>query len=60
MPTPDGGDDVIGVCGPDEGSGVVIGLGEESFDSGLEVDEPVEDAALEAAFGALRRSPRRH
>jgi hypothetical protein len=50
-PALDGGDYFIGVCSPDEGSGVVIGLGEEALDGGLEIDERVEHAAFEASLG---------
>ena len=53
MPAPDGGDDFIGICGPDEGLGVIVGLGEESVDGGLEIDERSEHAALQAALGQL-------
>ena len=50
-PALDGGAYFIGVCSPDEGSGVVIGLGEEALDGGLEIDERVEHAAFEASLG---------
>ena len=53
VPASDGGDDVIGIGGPDEGFGALIGLGEEAFDGGLEIDDRVEDPALEAAPGQL-------
>ena len=48
-PSIDGGDDFVGICGPDEGLGLMIGLRNESVDGGLELDEGAEDAALEAA-----------
>jgi hypothetical protein len=43
---PDGGDEVIWVDGPDEGLAVIVTLGEEAFDSGLEIDERAEQTAL--------------
>ena len=51
MPAPDGGDDFIGIGFPDERLWAFIVLGEESVDGGLKVDERMEDAAFEAAFG---------
>ena len=53
MPALDGGDDFVGIGGPDEGLGVVVVLGEEAVDGGLQVDDGVEDAALEAPLGEL-------
>lgn len=53
MPAFDGGDDFIWVGGPDEGFGVGILLGDEAVDGGLEIDERMEHAALEAAVGEL-------
>ena len=53
MPTPDGGDDLVRVLGPVEGTRVGIGVGEEAVDSGLERDEGMEDAALEAPLGEM-------
>lgn len=50
---PDGGDNFVWISGPDEGSGSIVGLGEESVDGGLEVDDRSEDAALEPWFGQL-------
>src|SRR5260221_6234787 len=47
----DGSDDFIGVGGPDEGLRVMVGLGDEAVDGGLEVDDRAKDAALEAAPG---------
>ena len=34
----DGGDDLIGIGGPYEGFGVIVGLPEETVDGGLKVD----------------------
>jgi hypothetical protein len=44
VPSSDGGDDFVGVCGPCEGLRVGVGLGEEAVDGGLEVDDGAEDA----------------
>ena len=49
----DGGDDLIGVSGPDEGLGIMVGLFDEAVDRGLELDDRAEDAALETALGEL-------
>ena len=53
MPAFDRGDDAVGIGGPCERLGLQVVLGEEAVDGGLEVDEGMEDAALEAAFGEL-------
>ena len=53
VPAPDGGDDLVGIGGPDERFGIVIGLGEESPYSGLEIDERAEHAALEPSLAEL-------
>ena len=50
MPTFDGGDDFVGVGGPDERFGLLVVFGEEAVDGGLEVDDRVKDAALEATL----------
>jgi len=39
MPPVNGGDDVIGVCGPDERLRVVIVFLKKAFDSSLKVDD---------------------
>jgi hypothetical protein len=46
-----GGDDLVGVGGPDEGLGLLVVIDDEPVDGGLEVYDALEDAALEAAFG---------
>lgn len=51
MPAPDGGDDLIRIGTPDEGSGLLIMLLDETVDGGLQVDDGVEDAVPEAATG---------
>lgn len=53
MPAFDGGDDPVWVGGPSEGLGVGVLLGDETVDGGLEVDERVECAALQAPPGEL-------
>ena len=47
MPAFDGGDDFVWIGGPLEGLGVEVGFGDEAVDSGLEVNDRVEGAALE-------------
>lgn len=39
------------LCGPDEGFGIGVGLGDEAVDGSLEFVERPEHAALEAATG---------
>jgi len=51
VPASDGGDDFIGIGGPNEGFWVFIVLIKEAVDGGLKVDERVEHAAFEAAVG---------
>jgi hypothetical protein len=51
VPSVNGGDDFIWVGGPDEGLGIMVGLGDEAIDGGLEFDDRVKDAALEASPG---------
>jgi len=53
VPASDGGDDLIGVGGPYEGFGVVVGLGEETVDRCLQIDQRAEHAALESSPGEL-------
>jgi len=47
VPAACGFDDAIGIRSPDEGFWAAIVLGEETIDRGLEIDERVEDAALQ-------------
>jgi hypothetical protein len=51
VPSFDGGDDFVWICGPIEGLGVIVGLVEEAVDGGLEFANRAEDAAFEAPFG---------
>jgi hypothetical protein len=53
VPASDGGDDLIGIGGPDEGFGVIVRLSNEAFDRALEIDEGSEDAALETSLAQL-------
>ena len=50
-PAVDGGDDFVGIGGPDERLGVVVGLIDVAVDGGLEVDDGSKDAALQSALG---------
>ena len=51
MPTIGGGDDFVWIGGPDEGLWLLVVVGDEAIDGGLEVDDAFEDAALEAPLG---------
>ena len=51
MPTPDGGDDFVGIGGPGEGLGIIVGFSQEAVDGSLEVDNRAEHAAFEATPG---------
>src|SRR3954463_1182195 len=51
VPAYDGGDDLVGVCGPGEGLGVMVGLVEIAVDGGLEGDDGGEHAAVHSALG---------
>jgi hypothetical protein len=51
VPSFDGSNDLIWVGGPGEGFGVFVGFGDEAIDGGLEINEGVEDAALEPPSG---------
>src|SRR5512132_933835 len=53
VPSAGGGDDGLRVGGPDEGFGIVVVLGEVAVDRGLEIDQRVEYATLQAAPGEL-------
>jgi hypothetical protein len=46
-------DDGIGVGGPDERFGVLVGLPQEAIDSGLEVGDAFKGAAFEPPSGQL-------
>lgn len=51
VPAFDGGDDPVWVGGPSEGFWVGVLLGDEAVDGGLEINERVECAALQAPLG---------
>jgi hypothetical protein len=53
VPASDGSDDFVGIGGPHEGLGVIVGFLQEAVDRGLEIDNRMEDAAFEAAVGQL-------
>ena len=46
-----GGDDLVGVGGPDEGLGFMVGLLDVAVDGALQVIDGMEDAAFQAALG---------
>jgi hypothetical protein len=50
VPTPDGGDDFVGIDGPGDGLGIIVGLSQEATDGSLEFDE------LETGRARRRRS----
>jgi hypothetical protein len=56
MPTIGGGDDFIWIGGPDEGLWLLVVVGDEAIDGGLEIDDAFEDAALEAPLRAKKPS----
>ena len=51
MPTFGSGDDFVWIGGPDEGLWLLIMVGDEAVDGGLQVDDAFEDAALETTLG---------
>jgi hypothetical protein len=53
VPASDSGDDFVGVGGPCERLGIVVGFPQEGVDGGLEIDDRTEHAAFEAALGQL-------
>jgi hypothetical protein len=55
--TSDSSDDLVGIGGPDEGLGIVIGLGEVAADGGLEVDQRSEHTAFQPSFRHLAKKP---
>ncbi len=57
VPAPDGGNNLVGVLGPEEGAWVGVGLSEEALDGGLKRDEGVEHAPLQALLGQLGEEP---
>jgi len=57
VPSFDGGDDFVGICGPDEWFRVGILLGDEAVDGRLKVENGVEYAALQPSFESLAKKP---
>lgn len=49
LPAFDGGENPVGVGGPNEWLGVSVGFLDEAIDCGLQIDERLKDAALEPA-----------
>ena len=50
-------DDRVWIGFPNEGFGLAVVLGDETADGGLNVDEGVEDAALQSSPGELGEEP---
>jgi hypothetical protein len=46
-----GGDDFVRIGGPDEGLWLLVMIDDEAVDGGLEIDDALENPALEAALG---------
>ncbi len=44
FPAPDFFDDGVGVGGPSEGHGIIVGFPQEAVDGGLEIDDSLEPA----------------
>lgn len=53
----DGGDDLVGIGDPCEGLGLLVVLGEEAVDGGLEIDDGMKDAAFQAPFDSFAKKP---
>jgi len=51
MPTGSGGDDFVGIGGPGEGLWLLVVIEDEAIDGDLEIDDALEDAALQAPLG---------
>ena len=46
VPSSDGGDDLVWICGPGEGFGIKVGLGDKAVDGGLKIDNASKDTSL--------------
>jgi len=57
VPFFDSADDFIWIGGPGERSGVLVGFCNEAIDGGLEIDEGMEDAPVEAPFREFCEEP---
>jgi hypothetical protein len=53
VPAPDSGDDVVGLCLPDEGLRLTIMLVDEAVDGSLEVDDRMEYAVFQSSARQL-------
>ena len=53
VPTSNGRDDAIGISGPDERFCILVGLGKEALDGGLQIGQRAEHPALEPALAEL-------
>jgi hypothetical protein len=59
VPSLDGGDDFVWIGRPCEGLRVGVGFGHQAVDCGLEIDEGVENTALQLTLAELGEKPRR-
>jgi hypothetical protein len=57
VPASDGGDDFVGIGGPHEGLGVVIGFLKETVDGGLEINDRSENPRLRRRRVSLAKKP---
>jgi len=46
VPSSDGGDDLVWICGPGKGFGIKVGLGDKAVDGGLKIDNASKDTSL--------------
>ncbi len=53
LPSIDSRDDAIGVCCPDEGFRIFVGLGNKAVDGGLQVIDRAKHTALQSPAGEL-------
>jgi hypothetical protein len=51
------GDDFVWVGGPGEGLRLLVVVGDEAVDGGLEIGDAIEDAAFQAALGQDGEEP---
>ncbi len=57
VPALDDGDDLVGTGGPGKWLGLIVGLGEEAIDRGLEFDDRPKHAAPEARLLSFAKKP---
>ena len=53
LPAIDSGDDAVWFGGPDEGFGIVVGLGDEAVDGDMQVVDGAKDTAFQPPAGEL-------